>query len=174
MKKGGKNHMSRFDEKIRQTKWLQPVQSRLGAILANASVRKFDPEGSLESAERGPTDPYAEGLGVQFPEVNEEERITSELVVSARHLNRQGVVHGGVLFTMAEAVLTLSGHRLGVPASTLDVSLSLLAPAHTSDCLSASAETMVVRRRIIVYKVTIVNQHQDLIAVGQATVLRMV
>ncbi len=165
--------MSRVDARIRPIKLLQPLQSRFSAILENATVRRIYPNRSARPVDRGPTDPYLEGLGVQCPEVDPEEPVTCQLVVSARHINHQAMIHGGVLFTMAEAVLTLSSRRLGVPASTLDVSLSLLAPARSGDQLTATADTMVVRRRIIVYKVTIVNQHQDLIAICQATVLRM-
>lgn len=165
--------MQRFDERIRQVKWLQPLRLRLSSALTTDTFLGTSLDGSPPPTDLGPKDRYAESLGVQFLDANGDGCVTAELTISARHLNYQGVVHGGVLFTMVEALLTKSSSRLGAPSSTLDVSVTVLAPASTGDRLNASTETLVVRRRMIVYTVKIENQHHDLIAVYQATVLRV-
>lgn len=162
-----------FEEKIRQVKWLKPLQSRINSVLSSNHVLDVDHDRSTWVIDANPRDRYAADVGIQCTDTAEDGSVTTELLITTRHLNNHGVIHGGVLFTMAETAITQSGRRLGVSSSTLDMSVSFLSPAGTGDRLSARAEMLVVRRRMVVYTVKIVNQHQDLIAICQATVLRM-
>ena len=165
--------MLRFEERIRQVKWLKPLQSRINSVWSNDHGLDMDHDGRPWARDAGPKDRYAAEVGIQCTDTAEDGSITADLMVSSRHLNHHGMIHGGVLFTMAETAVTQSGRRLGIPCHPLDMSVSFLSPAGTGDRLSARAEMLVVRRRMVVYTVKIVNQHRDLIAVCQATVLRM-
>jgi len=162
--------MQRLDEEHRSGKWLKTLDARLRPAWARM-VREAPVEASGLS-DLGPKDPYAEHLGIRFTVISEE-AVSAELVVATRHLNYQGSVHPGVLFTMAEAVLDRASNSHGVAASTLDVSASFVASAKVGDRLTATAYEAVLRRRTAVYTVKVFNQHDDLIAMFQGTAIRM-
>ena len=161
--------MQRIDEEIRSGKWLKHLDARLRPAWAKV-VHEEEPPTAYAGL-TGPKDPYAEHLGVRF--LAKEDTFVAELVVATRHLSQQGTVHGGVLFAMAEAMLTWASNGHGIAASTLDVTASFVASARTNDRLVAAVEEVVLRRRTAIYTVKIVNHHDDLIAVFQGTALRM-
>ncbi len=162
--------MQRLDEPGRPARWLRRLDDRLRPTWAKVVQQDQDP--SPNAVDVGPKDAYVEHLGVRFTRA-EPEKVVAELVVATRHLNHQGAVHPGVLFTMAEAVLSRASNSHGVATSTLDVTASFVATAKVGDTLTATAEEVVLRRRTAVYSVRVLNQHDDLIAVVQGTAVRM-
>ncbi len=163
--------MHRLDEDTRPSKWLKRFDTRWRPRWAKISG-EISPMPAPNDAGVGPKDPFAEHLGIRFFPT-ESGTVGAELTVATKHLTHQGMVHGGVLYTMAEAVLTKASTVHGVAANTLDVSVSFAVPARMGDRLRGVAEEVVLRRRTAVYTVKIKNQHDELVAVFQATALRM-
>ncbi len=162
--------MQRLDEDTRRSKWLRHFDAhwhQWAKVTGRASPAPVPDEAGV-----GPKDPFAEHLGIQFFPA-ENGATSAELTVATRHLSPQGMVHGGMLYTMAEAVLTKASNSHGILANALDVSVSFAAPARMGDRLTAVAEEVALRRRTAVYTVKIKNQRDELVAVFQATALRM-
>jgi uncharacterized protein (TIGR00369 family) len=64
----------------------------------------------------------------------EPDQVTIELRVESHHLNRSGIVHGGVLSTLLDVALSFSGLHCKAPdqlrkAMTLSLSTTFVAPA---------------------------------------------
>ncbi len=67
-------------------------------------------------------------------------------LVEEKHLNRRGVVHGGMLMTVADQALGLTARELtgGLPQATIQLDTHFIAPAVAGEFITVKAE--VVRR----------------------------
>ena len=76
--------------------------------------------------------PFSRELGIQVIEWGQGRAVIS-LEAQARLMNRRGVVHGGVIATLADMALSLAWRGAtpdGVPAGTLNLSVNFVAPAN--------------------------------------------
>ena len=162
--------MPHLDEETRPRKWLKQIDARWRPQWVKADEAKQAEE--MNPSDSAPKDPYADRLGVKFDRISADGTVVAHLTVATRHLNHQGVVHGGVLFTIAESVLAKAGNSHGITASTLDVAASFVAPARAGDLITAEAKEVGLRRRTAVYTVTLTNQQNETIAVFQGTAIR--
>lgn len=76
---------------------------------------------------------FQELLGVRVVDW-EPDQVVLELTVGPHHLNRSGIVHGGVLCTLLDVALSFSGLHCEAPdqlrkAMTLSLSTTFVAPA---------------------------------------------
>ncbi|AXY43368.1 PaaI family thioesterase [Halomonas sp. JS92-SW72] len=76
---------------------------------------------------------FQELLGVRVVDW-EPDQVVLELTVEPHHLNRSGIVHGGVLCTLLDVALSFSGLHCEAPdqlrkAMTLSLSTTFVAPA---------------------------------------------
>jgi uncharacterized protein (TIGR00369 family) len=71
--------------------------------------------------------------------------------VSERHGNARGVVHGGMLMTMADQVLGLTVQQAidGGPAATVSLNCDFIAAAQPGDLIEGTAEVTRVTRSIV-------------------------
>jgi uncharacterized protein (TIGR00369 family) len=72
--------------------------------------------------------------------------LTFGFLAEEKHLNRRGVVHGGMLMAFADQALGLTARELtgGVPQATIQLDTHFIAPAVAGEFISVKAE--VVRR----------------------------
>ncbi len=115
-------------------------------------------------------DRLAELLGVELVEV-EPGRAVTRLVVDDRHLNGAGVVHGGVIFALADIAFAAASNAHGTLALALDASITFV-QAVRSGTLEAEATEASLRSRVGVYDIRICADSGELVAVFRGTVYR--
>lgn len=87
-----------------------------------------------------------------------------ETVVEKQHLNGLNIVHGGVLFAMADLAMGLAAHSHGSVAVTLSADISFFNPAHLGDTLIAEVEELALRRTVASYLVSVKDGKGTLLA----------
>jgi acyl-CoA thioesterase len=127
------------------------------------------------TASPGPRpDRFGELLGIEVVEVGEG-RARVELTAGRRHTNFLGLVHGGAVFSLADAALAAASNAGDGTAVASVVTIHLLRACHPGDRLLASAEQEHRGSRLGLYRITVVRlPGEELIAVaqGQVTIVR--
>ncbi len=105
-----------------------------------------------------------------------DEKFVIKLEVGAPHINRYGIVHGGVLFTMLDTALSRAFFNTLPPDQntgvTLEMKINYLKTAKTGDRLTAYGTLTNQTRRTAFVEGHIENQTGDLIAKAAATMMR--
>lgn len=117
------------------------------------------------------TDPFAETLGIWF-EDDSLEGTTARLCLTDRHVNQHGTAHGGVLFSLADALFAKMSNASGVPAVAVDTSMTFISAGRPGDLLVATCREESVRRTLAVYTVRIRSANR-LLALFRGTVARL-
>lgn len=112
--------------------------------------------------------PFSRDLGIQVLEW-EPGRATIALDALERHMNRRGVVHGGVIATMADTALSLAWRAAApdrVPAGTLNLNVNFIAPA--SGRLTAQGRLSQMTGGCAFCEATVTDADGALVATAQA------
>lgn len=91
--------------------------------------------------------------------------------VTEVHLNTQGVVHGGVLFTLCDQAVGAYLVYKNLKGLAVDGNIHYYRPAQRNDILTATATERKAGEKIGVYLVELVNQDNKLIADGLFTAM---
>ena len=121
----------------------------------------------------GRSSPFTEAVGVEM-EAMEAGRARATLVVSENHFNSGGIVHGGVLMTLADCVAGAAAHSLldkGQRAVTTDAHLTCLRSVTRGE-LNAEAEVVHAGRRLLHARLSL-SCNEQLIASGVYTFMRI-
>jgi acyl-CoA thioesterase len=121
--------------------------------------------------DRSTRDPFGEDVGVVILEEGPGV-VVAALTVEPRHLNQHGTVHGGALFTLADAAFARASNAEGVAAVALDTAMTFVRPVRAGTRLVARCEEEVLRRRIGVYAVRISDEEGQTVALFRGTVFR--
>lgn len=116
------------------------------------------------------TDPYANHLGIFFDRV-EPGFASCSLTIKEYMFNFLNVVHGGLLFSLADAAFSAASNKDHSPSYALDVSGSFLQTAKLGDVLRAEAQLVHATRRTALYRMTVLNG-DDLVATFNGTVYK--
>lgn len=83
--------------------------------------------------------------------------LTFGFQVEERHLNRRGVVHGGMLMAFADQALGLTAREAtgGLPQATIQLDTHFLAPAVAREFITVRAETIRRTRTILFMRGTL-------------------
>jgi len=92
----------------------------------------------------------------------------TRLILDQRHLNGNGFVQGGCLFTLADYAFALACNMEGRNAVALDTTMSFVKAVSGGVLLARVTETS-VRRRVALYHITVETEAGDLVAVFQGT-----
>ncbi|MCL4352585.1 MAG: hotdog fold thioesterase [Firmicutes bacterium] len=68
-------------------------------------------------------DLFGEELGVVIDRADPGQ-VIAHLPITDKHLNQHGTAHGGVIFTLADAVFARANNIHGIPAVALDTSMT--------------------------------------------------
>jgi len=115
-------------------------------------------------------EPYADSLGIRVDTVKEG-CATCSVTVTGDMLNFLGVVHGGLIFSLADVAFSAASNSDHFPSYALDVSGSFLRAPQVGDVVVAEARRVHTTRRTGVYRIE-VTSGGELIATFNGTVFR--
>lgn len=114
------------------------------------------------TAEEGPNrgesfdDPFCDALDITFDEIGDS-AATVRMPVTERHLNFAGVLHGGAVFTLADAAAGAAlSSRVGTDGSiALEANVSFLEAVDAGETVVATAEVSHESRKTAELTVTV-------------------
>lgn len=115
-------------------------------------------------------DRFARHLGVEMLDFGGG-RARARMTVDKHHLNSAGTVHGGAIFSLADAVFAVASNSHGSLALAINVSISFF-KAVTEGTLFAEAEEVSINPRLATYLITVSDEAGSRIALFQGTVYR--
>ncbi|MGJ7461646.1 PaaI family thioesterase [Halomonas sp. MA07-2] len=106
----------------------------------------------------------------------EPDRVTLELGVEPHHLNRSGIVHGGVLCTLLDVAMSFSGLHCAAPdglrkAMTLSLTTTFVAPAK-GEALCAIGRLEGGGRSTFMASGKVLDSEGNLVAMGEGVFRR--
>ncbi len=117
-------------------------------------------------------DPFAMFLGITIEEV-EQGRARCSIRITPDMLNFLGLVHGGLVFSLADVAFSLASNSDHTPSYALDVSGTFLKSAEVGDRITAEANMLSTTKRTGLYRME-VRKNEELIATFNGTVFRKV
>ncbi len=115
-------------------------------------------------------DRYAKHLGIEMLEYGGG-KAKARMVIKDHHLNSAGMLHGGAIFSLADAVFSAASNSHGTLAVAVNVSISFF-KAVKSGTLTANAEEASFNPRLATYLITVNDEAGSKIALFQGTVYR--
>jgi uncharacterized protein (TIGR00369 family) len=118
---------------------------------------------------------YHELLGMQVVEWSEGVAVV-ELVADERHLNRSGIVHGGVLTSMLDSALSLAGLYCDAPGRvrrgmTLSLTTTFVGPAGAG-VLRATGRVRGGGRKVYMASGEVIDTDGELLAIAEGSFRR--
>lgn len=117
-------------------------------------------------------DPVANLLGIQRVTASPVAVVALVMTVRPEHLNFVGIVHGGIVFTLADTALALASNGFGRGALAVDAHIVLSAKARVGDTLTAEAHEVADSRRLATYRIPVVRSDGRILASFDGTVFR--
>lgn len=117
--------------------------------------------------------PFAEVIGYRLDDWTEDHAVVT-LEVGARHMNRSGVIHGGVLTTLIDTACGFAGCYRPPPqaarrAVTLALTTQFIGPVESGARLAATARRNGGGRQIFFSHCELRDQEGRLVATGDGT-----
>jgi uncharacterized protein (TIGR00369 family) len=143
-----------------------PTESRYGAEGEGPSIYVGDPEGNVVELKGPPTRAGMPYLGLLGVGLREDDAVCS-LRVGPQHLNSAGIVHGGVLFSLADSAMGYALYRrldAGLWCSTVDARIGYVKPVRIGAELACRGEVVSLGRTIA--------HVEAIVTSGEATVAR--
>ncbi len=123
-------------------------------------------------AAKAASDPFAGFLGIRVERV-EEGFASCSVTIGENLCNFLGMVHGGLIFSLADVAFAAASNRDHYPSYALDVSGSFLKAARVGDVMRAEARLVHATRRTGLYRMDVFRQ-SELVATFNGTVFRKV
>jgi acyl-CoA thioesterase len=115
-------------------------------------------------------DHFARHIGVEMLDYGGG-RARARMAIEKRHLNSAGTVHGGALFSLADAVFSAASNSHGTLALAINVSISFF-KAVSQGILYAEGREVSLNPRLATYLIEVKDQDGNDIALFQGTVYR--
>lgn len=116
-------------------------------------------------------DRFSQWLGIRVLDISLGS-CTCSMTVRKDMLNGFGILHGGVVFAMADSVLAFASNSRGKLSLALKVSISFLRRVGVGEILMATANEEYLGDKTGLYRIYIVNEKQEKVAVFDGTVYR--
>ena len=118
------------------------------------------------------TNKFGKLLDMQY-RLDETGDIIYDVTITEKHLATTTAAHGGLLAAMMDGVVGVAAlekaSKSGNVVSTVEMKLNFLQPALLNDQLKGIGKVLKAGKRIIVVEGKIFNQHNQLLAIGIAT-----
>jgi acyl-CoA thioesterase len=115
-------------------------------------------------------DAWAQETGIELVDVSSGSAKV-RMKIEKRHRNSHGTVHGGAIFTLADAAFALASNSHGVPAAAINAHISFVKSA-TAGTLDAEAVEVSINPKIATYTVTVTDDTGETVATFQGMVYR--
>lgn len=117
------------------------------------------------------TDLFSRWLAIEILEITAGySRI--RMKVRGEMINGLGIVHGGIAFSLADSAFAFACNNRNNLSVALDTSINFLKPVHVDDELIAEAREMHNGKSTGLYHITIINQHNHVVALFKGTCFR--
>lgn len=115
-------------------------------------------------------DRFAKHLGVEMLEYSPG-KAAARMTLQDHHLNSAGTVHGGAIFSLADAVFSVASNSHGTLAMAINVSISYFKAAK-SGTLYAEGREVSLNPKLATYLIDVKDEAGNAIALFQGTVYR--
>jgi acyl-CoA thioesterase len=115
-------------------------------------------------------DTFVRGLGIEVVEASLGRAVT-RVRVEDRHINFNGVGHGGLTFTLADAAFGFACNSQGTVSGGIDAHIVYNMPARVGDVLTATAVEISRSSKLSSYRIDVVRGDGRLIAAMTGTAL---
>ena len=95
----------------------------------------------------------------------------ARLAINQDHLNSVGTVHGGAVFSLADAAFSVASNSHGVVSVSIQASIANF-KAVSSGTLQAVAREVAINPKLATYSIEVRDGSESLIALFQGTVYR--
>jgi acyl-CoA thioesterase len=114
---------------------------------------------------------FAKHLGIEMLEYAPGKAKARMEIKDDQHLNSAGTVHGGAIFSLADAVFSVASNSHGTLAMAINVSISYF-KAVSGGTLIAEGEEVSLNPKLATYLIHVKDQEGSSIALFQGTVYR--
>lgn len=115
-------------------------------------------------------DHFAKHLGIEMLEYSAG-KAKARMELKSHHLNSAGTVHGGAIFSLADAVFSVASNSHGTLAMAINVSISFFKAAK-SGTLFAEGREVSLNPKLATYLIDVKDEAGNAIALFQGTVYR--
>jgi acyl-CoA thioesterase len=115
-------------------------------------------------------DAFARSIGIEVSEYGDG-RATAQMTIEPRHLNSAGTLHGGAIFSLADAAFAAASNSHGALAASIDASISYFT-AVKAGIVTAEAREISRNHKLATYLIDIRDDSGELVAHFRGTVYR--
>ncbi len=115
-------------------------------------------------------DSFAKHLGVEMLEYSPG-RAKARMELKSHHLNSAGMVHGGAIFSLADAVFSVASNSHGTLAVAINVSISFFKAAKAGTLIAEGREVS-INPKLATYLIDVKDDAGNAIALFQGTVYK--
>ena len=98
--------------------------------------------------------------------------VICQMTVRDEMVNGMKIAHGGITYSLSDSALAFAVNAHGIKSVSVETSISHLQPVQIGDQLTTSTKELSLSRKIGVYLIEIVNQHQEIVSSFKGTVYR--
>lgn len=113
-------------------------------------------------------DAFISDLGIEMIDVSLGRSVT-RVRIEDRHINFNGVCHGGLTFTLADAAFGFACNSQGAVSGSIDAHIVYSMPARAGDVLTATAVEISRSSRLSNYRIDVVRDDGKLVAAMTGT-----
>jgi acyl-CoA thioesterase len=117
-------------------------------------------------------DRFSDWLGIEVIEIREG-YTKIKMTIRKEMMNGFGIVHGGIMFSLADSAFAFACNSRNNLSVALDTSINFTKPALVDDILVAEAKEIHNGNSTGLYQISITNQKDHLIALFKGTCFRM-
>src|SRR6187402_2885089 len=103
-------------------------------------------------------DLFSQWLGIEILEIREGYS-KLKMTVRPEMVNGLGIVHGGIVFSLADSCFAFACNNRNTLSVALDTSINFIRPVHVGDELRAEAKEIHNGKTTGLYHVSVYNQH---------------
>ena len=113
-------------------------------------------------------DAFVRSLGIEVVEAWQG-KCVCRVQVADRHLNFNGVVHGGLIFSLADSALGYASNAAGKMTAAIDAHIVYSRPTRAGDVLTATATEVSRTTRLATYRIDVARGDGSLVAAMTGT-----
>ena len=98
--------------------------------------------------------------------------VICQMTVRDEMVNGMKIAHGGITYSLSDSAFAFAVNAHGIKSVSVETSISHLQPVQIGDQLTTSTKELSLSRKIGVYLIEIVNQHQEIVSSFKGTVYR--